>query len=133
MIGLVLVTHGKLAQEFRNALEHVVGPQKNLETVSIGPEDDMDQRRIDIIEAVAAAGSNASAVLAALGVESLAGSWRTILQRLAARMVELLGPETAARLGLQVGIPLDWGLFASRARAEVLRTGAARVTAVRRD
>jgi len=55
MIGLVLVTHGKLAQEFRNALEHVVGPQKNLETVSIGPEDDMDQRRIDIIEAVAAA------------------------------------------------------------------------------
>ncbi len=55
MIGLVLVTHGKLAQEFRNALEHVVGPQKNFETVSIGPEDDMDQRRIDIIEAVAAA------------------------------------------------------------------------------
>jgi len=52
MIGLVLVTHGKLAEEFRNALEHVVGPQKLLETVSIGPEDDMDQRRMDIIEAV---------------------------------------------------------------------------------
>lgn len=55
MIGLVLVTHGKLAEEFRNALEHVVGPQKNLETVSIGPEDDMDQRRMDIIEAVSRA------------------------------------------------------------------------------
>ncbi len=55
MIGLVLVTHGKLAQEFRNALEHVVGPQKLLETVSIGPEDDMDQRRMDIIEAVSRA------------------------------------------------------------------------------
>ncbi len=52
MIGLVLVTHGKLAEEFRNALEHVVGPQKLLETVSIGPEDDMDQRRMDIIESV---------------------------------------------------------------------------------
>ncbi|MDA4845315.1 PTS sugar transporter subunit IIA [Hoeflea poritis] len=55
MIGLVLVTHGKLAEEFRNALEHVVGPQKLLETVSIGPEDDMDQRRMDIIEAVSKA------------------------------------------------------------------------------
>lgn len=52
MIGLVLVTHGKLAEEFRNALEHVVGPQKLMETVSIGPEDDMDQRRMDIIESV---------------------------------------------------------------------------------
>jgi len=51
----VLVTHGKLAEEFRNALEHVVGPQKLLETVSIGPEDDMDQRRMDIIEAVSRA------------------------------------------------------------------------------
>ncbi|CAD7049446.1 PTS fructose transporter subunit IIA [Pseudorhizobium endolithicum] len=52
MIGLVLVTHGKLAEEFRHALEHVVGPQKFIETVSIGPEDDMDQRRQDIVHAV---------------------------------------------------------------------------------
>ena len=55
MIGLVLVTHGKLAEEFRNALEHVVGPQKSFETVSIGPEDDMDQRRMDIVDAVSRA------------------------------------------------------------------------------
>ena len=52
MIGLVLVTHGKLAEEFRHALEHVVGPQKNIETVCIGPEDDMDRRRQDIMDAV---------------------------------------------------------------------------------
>ncbi|QRM53673.1 PTS sugar transporter subunit IIA [Sinorhizobium sp. BG8] len=52
MIGLVLVTHGKLAEEFRHALEHVVGPQKAIETVCIGAEDDMDQRRQDILEAV---------------------------------------------------------------------------------
>src|SRR4051794_24421704 len=52
MIGLVLVTHGKLAEEFRHAVEHVVGPQKLIETISIGPEDDMDQRRQDILEAV---------------------------------------------------------------------------------
>jgi PTS system mannose-specific IIA component len=55
MIGLVLVTHGKLAEEFRHAVEHVVGPQKFIETISIGPEDDMDQRRQDIVDAVARA------------------------------------------------------------------------------
>lgn len=52
MIGLVLVTHGRLAVEFRAALEHVVGPQTQIETVSIGPEDDVECRRHDIIEAV---------------------------------------------------------------------------------
>ncbi|MGF0539738.1 PTS sugar transporter subunit IIA [Agrobacterium sp. ES01] len=52
MIGLVLVTHGRLAEEFHHAVEHVVGPQKFVETVSIGPEDDMDQRRQDILDAV---------------------------------------------------------------------------------
>ncbi|MCE7029299.1 PTS sugar transporter subunit IIA [Jiella avicenniae] len=55
MIGLVLVTHGRLADEFLNAVEHVVGPQDAFETISIGPEDDMEQRRIDIVEAVARA------------------------------------------------------------------------------
>nr|WP_272213394.1 PTS sugar transporter subunit IIA [Marinicella sp. W31]MDC2879347.1 PTS sugar transporter subunit IIA [Marinicella sp. W31] len=52
MIGLVLVTHGRLAEEFRLAVEHVVGPQEAIETVSIGPEDDMDRRRDDILAAV---------------------------------------------------------------------------------
>ena len=52
MIGLVLVTHGRLAVEFRAALEHVVGPQRQIESVTIGPDDDVEQRRKDIIEAV---------------------------------------------------------------------------------
>ncbi len=52
MIGMVLVTHGHLATEFRAALEHVVGPQKQVATVSIGPDDDMEQRRRDILAAV---------------------------------------------------------------------------------
>ncbi len=52
MIGLVLVTHGRLAVEFRSALEHVVGPQRQIEAVTIGPDDDVEQRRKDIIEAV---------------------------------------------------------------------------------
>ena len=53
MIGMVLVTHGHLATEFRSALEHVVGPQRQLETVMIGPDDDMERRRADIVKAVA--------------------------------------------------------------------------------
>ncbi len=52
MIGLVIVTHGGLAAEFRSALEHVVGQQQHLETVAIGPDDDMVARRQDIVTAV---------------------------------------------------------------------------------
>jgi len=52
MIGMVLVTHGQLASGFRAALEHVVGPQSQFESVAIGPEDDMEQRRGDILNAV---------------------------------------------------------------------------------
>ena len=53
MIGMVLVTHGRLAAEFIAALEHVVGPQTNIAAVCIGPDDDMEQRRKDILDAVA--------------------------------------------------------------------------------
>ena len=52
MIGLVLVTHGALAQEFQAAVEHVVGPQSQLETISIGPDDNMEKRRQDIVDAI---------------------------------------------------------------------------------
>ena len=52
MIGLVLVTHGRLADELINALEHVVGSQKNVATVCIGPDDDMERRRSDILKSV---------------------------------------------------------------------------------
>lgn len=53
MIGLVLVTHGRLADEFVTAMEHVVGPQKQVRTVAIGPDDDMEARRADIAGAIA--------------------------------------------------------------------------------
>ncbi|MBH0237768.1 PTS sugar transporter subunit IIA [Methylobrevis albus] len=63
MIGMVLVTHGRLADEFRAALEHVVGAQSSLETISIGPEDDMEQRRQDILDAVARVDDGSGVVL----------------------------------------------------------------------
>ena len=52
MIGMVLVTHGRLAMEFRAALEHVVGPQTQIATIAIGADDDMEERREDIMRAV---------------------------------------------------------------------------------
>ena len=53
MIGVVIVTHGNLACEFRAALEHVVGPQEQVESISIGPDVDLDARRADKLEALA--------------------------------------------------------------------------------
>jgi PTS system mannose-specific IIA component len=63
MIGLVLVTHGALATEFKSALEHVVGPQDQIETIAIGPDDDMEQRREDILKSVDAADQGEGVVI----------------------------------------------------------------------
>ncbi len=63
MIGVVLVTHGRLAQEFIDALEHVVGPQQSIAAVCIGPDDDMEQRRREIVESVAAVDGGKGVVL----------------------------------------------------------------------
>lgn len=52
MIGLILVTHGRLAQEFLVAMEHVVGPQTEIATISIGPDDNMEDRRQEIRQAI---------------------------------------------------------------------------------
>src|SRR5215212_8658367 len=63
MIGLVLVTHGALAVEFKSALEHVVGPQEQIETVAIGPDDDMEERRRDILSCVDSANAGDGVVI----------------------------------------------------------------------
>ena len=63
MIGMVLVTHGALAIEFKSALEHVVGPQEMVETVAIGPDDDMEERRNDILKCVDAADQGQGVVI----------------------------------------------------------------------
>ena len=63
MIGHVLVTHGRLAEEFRNAVEHVVGRQDHFETVCIGADDDMESRRDDILAAVTRADSGTGVIV----------------------------------------------------------------------
>ncbi len=63
MIGMVLVTHGRLAEELVAALEHVVGPQTGVTTVCIGPDDDMEQRRRDILDSVGRVDAGAGVVV----------------------------------------------------------------------
>ena len=63
MIGLVIVTHGKLADEFVSAMEHVVGPQTQVAAICIGPEDDVAQRRKDILDATFANDSGDGVIL----------------------------------------------------------------------
>ena len=63
MIGLVLVTHGRLAEELRLAMEHVVGKQPGVATVCIGPEDDMERRRRDILLACERVDTGAGVIL----------------------------------------------------------------------
>ncbi|SMF62747.1 PTS system, mannose-specific IIA component [Tistlia consotensis] len=63
MIGLLLVTHGNLAREFVSAMEHVVGPQAQVATVCIGPEDDMEERRQEILDKAAKVDSGTGVVI----------------------------------------------------------------------
>jgi len=63
MIGMVIVTHGRLAAEFVAALEHVVGPQSAIAAVCIGPDDDMEKRRQDILRSVGEVDDGSGVVL----------------------------------------------------------------------
>lgn len=63
MIGLIVVTHGRLAEEFVSAMEHVVGKQDAIATICIGPNDDMEERRQDIADAIDKVDTGTGAIL----------------------------------------------------------------------
>ncbi|MEZ5708618.1 MAG: PTS sugar transporter subunit IIA [Blastomonas sp.] len=63
MIGLILVTHGRLSEEFLVAMEHVVGKQQNIVTICIGPHDDMEERRSEIASAIDQVDSGKGAII----------------------------------------------------------------------
>ena len=63
MIGMILVTHGRLAEHFIDAMEHVVGKQEGVATICIGPNDDMEQRRADIADAIKQVDTGAGAII----------------------------------------------------------------------
>lgn len=99
MIGVVIVTHGGLAQEFRAALEHVVGPQTLLETISIGPDDDMEKRRTELIAAV-------HKVKGDKGVVVLTDMFGGTPSNLAISIMEETGAEVIAGINLPMLIKL---------------------------
>ena len=99
MIGLVIVTHGRLAEEFVFAMEHVVGPQAAVESICIGPEDDMERRRQDILQA-------ASRVDAGKGVILLTDMFGGTPSNLAISVMEQTRAEVIAGLNLPMLIKL---------------------------
>lgn len=63
MIGIVLVTHGRLAEELVAAMEHVVGPQDAVASICIGPDDDMEERRQQILDSIAKVDDDSGVIL----------------------------------------------------------------------
>lgn len=99
MIGLVIVTHGRLAAEFVSAMEHVVGPQSGVAAICIGPEDDMEARRREILAA-------ATAVNAGEGVILLTDMFGGTPSNLAISVMEQTKAEVIAGLNLPMLIKL---------------------------
>ena len=99
MIGVVIVAHGGLAGEFRAALEHVVGPQERLEAFSIGPEDDIEVRRMELIDAI-------RRVDAGNGVVVLTDMFGGTPSNLAISVMEDTGAEVLAGINLPMLIKL---------------------------
>jgi PTS system mannose-specific IIA component len=99
MIGLVIVTHGGLAAEFISAMEHVVGPQSGVAAICIGPDDDMERRRQDILDA-------AGAVDEGEGVILLTDMFGGTPSNLAISIMEQTGAEVIAGLNLPMLIKL---------------------------
>ena len=99
MIGLVVVTHGRLAEEFLSAAEHVVGPQEQVKAVSIGPDDDMEKRRQDILDA-------AQAVDTGEGVIILTDMFGGTPSNLAISVMEKANAEVLAGVNLPMLIKL---------------------------
>ena len=100
MIGLVIVTHGRLAEEFVSAMEHVVGPQSAVAAICIGPEDDMERRRSDILKACAAVDTDGG------GVILLTDMFGGTPSNLAISVMEQTGAEVIAGLNLPMLIKL---------------------------
>jgi len=99
MIGVVIIAHGGLAGEFRAALEHVVGPQAHLEPFSIGPDDDVEARRMELIDTV-------RRVDAGKGVILLTDMFGGTPSNLAISVMEETGAEVLAGINLPMLIKL---------------------------
>jgi len=104
MIGLVIVTHGRLANEFIAAMEHVVGPQTHIKAIAIGPDDNMEKRRADILSA--AAEVNAAEVNVGDGVIILTDMFGGTPSNLAISVMDKAKAEVIAGVNLPMLIKL---------------------------
>jgi PTS system mannose-specific IIA component len=101
MIGVVVVSHGRLADEFVAAAEHVLGPQEQMRAIAIGPHDNMEERRADIIDAVRLVERGDGVVILAISVinqvktEVIAGVNLPMLIKLAEVRDKVSLPEAA--------------------------------------
>ncbi len=118
MIGLVLVTHGRLAAEFIVAMEHVVGPQEAIAAVCIGPEDDMEARRNEIAGAIARVDSGDGVIL----LTDLFGGTPS---NLAISLMKANEVEVIAGVNLPMLIRLDGARKAMKVKAAVAAAGEA--------
>src|SRR3954470_1940776 len=99
MIGLVLVTQWEVSVEFKSSLEHIVGPQEQVETICIGPDDDMEVRREDIIGAV-------GEVNTGQGVVVLTDMFGGTPSNLAISVMKTVGAEVIAAVNLPMLVKL---------------------------
>lgn len=99
MIGLILITHGRLAEAFREAMEHIVGPQQNLATVCISPDDDLESRCKEIQGLISKCNTGDGVIL-------LTDIFGGTPSNLAIAMMELRGVEVIAGMNLPMLVKL---------------------------
>ena len=132
MIGIVIVTHGRLAAELLSATEHIVGPQTHVKTVCIGPNDDIEQRRNEITAAIAAVDLGRGVVL----VTDMFGGTpcNLALTHLKKGKVEVLAganlPSLIKLIGVRTTMPLDQAVKEAIASGKkYMRSGSAELAA----
>ena len=121
MIGMVLVSHGRLAEELRLAMEHVVGPQPAVACVCIGPEDDMEGRRRDILDSMSAVDQGDGVVLLTdmfggtpSNLATAAAAGREAVEVIAGVNLPLLVKLAKVRGAQPIGQAVDYAMMAGR-------------------
>jgi PTS system mannose-specific IIA component len=133
MIGIVIVTHGRLAAEMLAAVQHIVGPQSHIKTICIDPQDDIEQRRDEITDAVAAVDLGKGVVI----VTDMFGGTpcNLALTHLKKGKVEVLAganlPSLIKLIGLRTKLPLDSAVQeAVESGRKYMRSGSAELATV---
>jgi mannose PTS system EIIA component len=134
MIGIVIVTHGRLAAEMLAAVQHIVGPQSHVKTICIDPQDDIEQRRGEITEATAAVDLGKGVVI----VTDMFGGTpcNLALTHLKKGKVEVLAganlPSLIKLISVRTKLPLDAAVHeAIESGRKYMRSGSAELASVR--